>query len=251
MKKYYHGTSHYSAYRILNEGFRILKYYGSSGVKGTGIYVTDSLEYACDMASGKSSNENGSCFIECELKTTSPIFWTDKEYDPKVVKYLKKEFSKKIDNPDCDIKKNIPKNKKLTKKEVINLVNYWKIKEDKKTERLRNRKPYAWPSWKGDSSYLENVRFLLSRHNFSGWGQYTHDCWDSDEVVVFNPSEVVPTKVWGISSDYNEKSLFYENVKIGKELTLAELKIGYDFEKELMIKEDEKYDDNLATDMYK
>ena len=257
MKQYYHGTSYYSAYRILNEGFRLIKYYGGGGVKGSGIYVTDNLDYAFDMARSKGwvneGNPNKTCIIECDLKITQPIFWTKKEYDPKVIKYLKKEFDKRIIDSDYDISKFIPKNKKLTKKEVVNLVNFWGVQSEKEREKERAKRNNSWRACKvkGDSSYLSNVRFLLSRYNYSSWGQYTHDCWDSDEIVVFNPSEVVPIKVYGVTGDWDKKELTYENSKLMGEVSLEDLKEGYEWEKNELKKDDEKWEENISSDMYK
>lgn len=260
MKIYYHGTSYYSAYRILKEGFRIVKYYGGGcAVKGKGIYVTDNLNYAYDMAISKGWNikdknyPNKACIIQCDLNITNPIFWTKKEYDNKVITYLKKEFSKNIVDYNQNINKFIPKNKKLTKSEVIHLVNYWHTNKQKAKDRFYKNKSNIWgPSKeKGDSCFLDNVRFLLSRYNFSGWGQYTHDCWDSDEIVIFNPSEVVPIKVYNVISDFDEKEFIYRNTKISEEAKISDLKKGYDYEVEYLKKEDEKYGENYFNEMYK
>lgn len=249
MKKYYHGTSYYSAYRILKEGFRSLSLYGQYGVKGSGIYITDSLRYALMMAHSKTSvPENKACIIECAIKLDGPILWSKKEYELKVIRYLKKEFSKKITEYNYDIKKIIPKNKNLTKKEAINLVNFWHEKESKK--RLKQRNEWFDEKQKGDSTFIENTRQLLSYHGFSGWGQYTHESWDSDEIVVFNPSNVIPLKVWSAEGSLDKENLF-EDAKLVRQLILDELKIGYEKEKEDMKKCDEKYGENLSADMYK
>jgi len=258
MKTYYHGTSYYCAYRIFNEGFRIVRYFGGGGVKGSGIYVTDNVDYAFDMASNKAGWEekspNKACFIECDLKLTNPIFWTKKEYDPSVIKYLKKEFNKKIDDWNYDVAKFIPRNKKLTRTEVINLINYWAVQRQKRGDRAAKKGGFwawGWEKAKGDSCFLNNVRFLLSRHNFAGWGQYTHDAWDSDEIVVFNPSEVVPVKCFTGSGDWDKKEMEWHNVKIGKEIDLEELKKGYDHYAKELKEDDEKYGENLRTELYK
>lgn len=257
MKTYYHGTSYYSAYRILSEGFRIVKYFGGGGVKGPGIYVTDNLDYAYDMARGKAwvleNRKNKPCMIKCELKHTSPIFWTDKEYDPKIINYLKKEFNKRIVDSNYDVKKFIPRNKHLTRTEVINLINYWAVQEQKERDKAYKNKPNTWAFYKerGDSSYLENVRHLLSRHGYAGWGQYTHDCWDSDEIVIFNPSEVIPVKVYNVEGDYDEEEHFYTSTKLGEEVSMDNLRLGYEEEFESLKKDDETYKENSIGEMYK
>lgn len=255
MKKYYHGTSYYSAYRILNEGFRLVSYFGGDGVKGTGIYITDNLDYAYDMGYCKSipSSPNKTCLIECKIEIKNPIFWTKKEYDNKVIKYIKKEFDKRIVDYNHKISKFIPKNKKLTKNEVINLINYWEVQRNKVREKEIKKDRFGW--WlgkeKGDSSYLENTRFLLQRYNFSGWGQYTHDCWDSDEIVIFNPSEVKPIKVFEGLGDFNRNDVFYKNVKLGKEINLDELKRGFEWEEEHIKECDKKWEDDSFSELYK
>ena len=95
MKKYYHGTSYYAAYRIFKEGFRSLKYMGGCEVKGRGTYVTDNLNYAytmaCTKGMGGRKDKNKPCLLECELNLDNPILWVDGKYDEKVIKYLKKE----------------------------------------------------------------------------------------------------------------------------------------------------------------
>lgn len=224
MKKYYHGTSYYCAYRILKEGFRSLRYFGCSGVKGDGIYVSDDLSY-CEFMSrmGVGSPDgkldpNKSCMIECELKLDKPIFWVTGEYDEKVIKYLKKEFSKDIAKISQKTLKCIPSNKHLTRKELINLVNYW--------DQQRNKR------WKKDEDfwyYVEICRKLLSKSGYAAWGEYTHREWDSDEIVVFNPSQVIPKKVYKVvTNKFNDDTWMYEDVKIGEEVPEEELQAGYD-----------------------
>jgi len=255
MKNYYHGTSYYSAYRILKEGFRLVNYFGRGGVKGEGIYVTDNLDYAYDMACSKGTPDtpNKPCLVQCEVKLANPIFWTKKEYDEKVIKYLKKEFDKRIVNRNYKVSKFIPKNKKLTKNEVINLVNYWGVQEEKEREKQRKKDPTSW--WdckgKGNTSYMENARFLLQRYNFSGWGQYTHDCWDSDEIVIFNPSEIKGIKVFEGIGKYNKEDVSYDDVKLGKEIDLNELKEGHDWNEKHIKELDKKWKDDSYSELYK
>ena len=253
MKKYYHGTSYYSAYRILKEGFRLLSGIGQYGVKGPGTYITDNLDYALFMGQSKGGveNPNKPCIIQCELRADGPIMWSEKKYDPKVIKYLKKEFNKKIVDFNYDISKLVPKNKHIARKEAINLVNFWHEKDCKEREKERRKSGWGNYKTKGDSSFIENTRYLLSSHGFSGWGQYTHDSWDSDEIVIFNPSHVVPVKVWEATGDWDKEELVFENVKLVKEIKPDELKAGYEYEKKDMKKYDDKYGENLSAEMYK
>lgn len=257
MKKYYHGTSYYSAYRIFKEGFRCLRYYGMQGVKGQGIYVTDNTSYAFEMAASKvnfsSDSKNKICIIECDLNLSNPIFWTDKQYDIKVIAYLRKEFSKKIEDPNYDINKIIPNNKQLTKNEVINLVNFWSVQESKKKDK-KNKKgmnSYFKEKPKGDSTYVKNSRFLLSRHGYSAWGQYTHDCWDSDEICIFNPSEAVPKKCFNAEGQYNKDSWLADSVKLGSEVSETDLLNGFEAYVQEVKQDDIKWQENMSNDLYK
>lgn len=253
MKNYYHGTSYYSAYRILKEGFRLLSGTGQYGVKGQGTYITDNLGYALFMGQQYSSSNspNKPCIIQCEIMIEGPIMWSEKEYDLKVIKYLKKKFNKKIVDYNYSVSKFIPKNKNLTKKESINLINFWHEKHCKERQKQMKNNRWEFEKTKGDSSFIENTRKLLMFHGFSGWGQYTHEAWDSDEIVIFNPSQVKPKKVYEATGECNDEDSVFRNVKLGKEISILELKHGYEHEKQDLKYYDEKYGENLSADMYK
>ena len=256
MKKYYHGTALYNAHRIFKEGFRLLNYYGSYGVKGPGLYLTDNKSYCFTMASGKAGSyvdeqTNHPCFIECELQLSNPILWVYDKYDEKVISYLKKEFSKRIDDPNYDILRMLPNNKHLTKKEIVNLVNYWAVKVKKERVKAQRKGPFNDPKDRGTTNYIDNTRKLLRRHGYSGWGQYTHDEWDSDEVVIFNPSEVKPKKCIRVTGTWPSRDADYMNVKLGEEVSLEEMEEAYKLHEEQIVSTDPEYGEDDMRELYR
>ncbi len=115
--EYYHGTLDYKAIQILYEGFRLKKSssdYGRYGTFKQGLYLTKTLPVASLF---------GSKYVfRCRIEQGISILWLNDNYDKKVIAYLKREFSKSI--LDGDISKVIPRNKNLTKNELIHLLNY-------------------------------------------------------------------------------------------------------------------------------
>ena len=245
MKQYYHGTDYFAAYRILKEGVRRLQNRTGCAVKGDGTYITDDLDYAYSMAKFKSS-PNNLCIIECELSIDKPILWIDGNYDKKVIKYLKKEFSKNIVDYSKKIDKLIPKNKHLTKTEVINLVNYWDSLKKKYWDSGRESKLEN-----GETYFAENCRKLISKLNYSGWGERTNHHWDSNEIVIFNSSHIRPIKYWSATAIENYDNWTFKNAKLTEEITEQELREGYEKEIEIIKKDADKWDESFYDNMYK
>ena len=61
----------------------------------------------------------------------------------------------------------------------------------------------------------------------------------------------MPIKVYGITGDWDKKELTYENSKLMGEVPVEDLKAGYEWEKNELKKDDEKWEENISADMYK
>ena len=112
--EYYHGTIDYNAIQILYEGFRLKKKvspYGRHGTFKQALYLTKSIDTAALFA-------YGDIVFKCRLAGGLSVLKITERYDPKVIDTLKREFGKSI--LTGDISKAIPRNKHLTRKELIN-----------------------------------------------------------------------------------------------------------------------------------
>ena len=174
--EFYHGTIDCRAIQILYEGFRLKKKYCGYGRYGTfkqGIYLTKSIEIAEMFA-------HGNVVFICELADKTSILRIDEKYDKKVIGYLRREFGREI--LTSDISKAMPANKHLTKRELINLINYrfsqmgyWKGKD----------------IWKWDA-VIPSVRHQLKLHKYDAIG----NAENMAGIAVFNPAFVKPLKMF-------------------------------------------------------
>ena len=183
--EYYHGTAHYNALQILYEGFRLRKRsckYGASGTFKQGLYLTKSLSMAGLFGYGY--------VFKCRLAKGASVLWLDRNYDQKVIQYLKREFSKSILTEP--ISKVMPRNKKLTKTELIHLLNYRFSKA-----RYWSKKHYRhWPA------NISSLREQLVSHRYDGVGETK----SMEGLAIFNPSFVEPIELSKIVS-MGEKTL--------------------------------------------
>ena len=167
--EYYHGTSDYKAIQILYEGFRLKKRYCNWGKDGTfkqGIYLTKLIDVAEMFA-------YGDVVFKCKLLDKASVLRIDEKYDKKIIDSLKREFGKEI--LTSDISKAIPANKHLTKKELINLLNYRFHKQ-------------TW-SQKGMLKWneiLPSIRHQLKLHKYDAIGNVENEAG----IAVFNPAFV-------------------------------------------------------------
>jgi hypothetical protein len=129
----------------------------------------------------------------------------DGKYDPKVIDYLKREFGK--DLLTKDISKSIPRNKHLTRKELINLLNYrycqmgkWKAKDSEK--------------W---FATVTSVRQQLVLHKYDAIGEPIKEVG----IAVFNPSHVKPTDIYHVHRGSDHK---YHLIPFDKKKFVAQLK---------------------------
>ena len=187
--EYYQRTWAVNAMQISCEGFRLKKGVGGWGRFGTfkqAIYLTKSPQVAGGF---------GNIMFKCKLRDGISILRIDEQFDAKVIDYLKREFGKQIVRGD--LSQAIPRNKKLTRKELINLVNYrfWKTKgQSKDKDRLK---------WQGT---ISSLRQHLVLHKFDAVGETE----DLDGVAVFNPSFVTAEKIYCTEFREIEKGILRE-----------------------------------------
>lgn len=184
--EYYHGTSSSNALQILYEGFRLKNHCSSYNKTGTfkqGLYLTKTLSVATLF---------GHDYVfKCNLEKGVSVLWLDGNYDPTIITYLKKEFSKRIITEP--ISKAIPHNKNLTKKELIHLLNYrfsmasWKTRKDAE-------------KW---AANISSFRQQLMLHKYDGVGETEVEIG----VVIFNPSFVKPVELFNVISRGGENVL--------------------------------------------
>jgi hypothetical protein len=174
--EYYHGTFDYKAIQILYEGFRLKKRYCDWGRTGTfkeGIYLTKSIDVAEMFA-------YGDVIFKCRLSDKISILRIDEKYEKKIIDYLRREFGRNI--LTGDISKAMPANKHLTKKELINLINY------------RFSRMGYWKGndiWKWDA-VIPSVRHQLKLHKYDAVG----NAENMAGIAVFNPAFVKPLKMF-------------------------------------------------------
>ncbi len=166
---YYHGTQWLAAYYIMHRGFQIGDV-NCGRDSGAGLYITPDPGFASNW---------GKIIVKCRLAPNTKILWL-KEPDPRVLKYLKKEFGAQI--LDLDFYKAIPRNKTLTRNEFINLFSYIILK---KKQKLFNRQR-VFVRWE---KFRARLGDYLRRHKYDGFG-HTDPEWP--EVVIMNPSLVIP-----------------------------------------------------------
>ncbi len=174
--EFYHGTTDYKAIQILYEGFRLKKkycYWGKSGMFKEGIYLTKSIDVAEMFA-------YGDIIFKCRLSDKVSILRIDEKYDKKVIDYLRREFGREI--LTSDVSKAMPSNKHLTKKELINLLNY------------RFNKDFWRQKRKGEwcSEISPSVRHQLKLHKYDAIG----NAENMAGIAVFNPAFVKPLKMF-------------------------------------------------------
>lgn len=221
---WYHGTSRTNAYFIMKEGFKICDVRHGRN-QGNGIYISQKLKSACYWTMGDEG-----IIIKCNLKPSLNILWVYEGYDTKVIDYLKREFGKDILKLGTHFYKAIPQNKQLTKKELINLVNYFFEYRSKKRQKPSGRlfcKNYR--IWEQFPYLMEYLR----RHQFDGIGDRTFEYWDSDGVCIFNPSYVTTITAHTYTHGWDPKTDF-TNIKLSLPLIMPQLKELHEKDEEEM-----------------
>ena len=168
----YHGTHSEFAYTLMVEGFR-LKHVAGGRNFGHGVYLTHSLSYAQFF---------GDIVMRCEL-APGIRFHRYADPDQRMIDRLRREFGSGITRPD--FWKHVPAKKHLTKREFLELWNYFV-----RQSYLRNkRRVVLW-----DALMFRNMSRInqeLRKHQVDGVvvAAGPREYW---EWVVFDPSLVRP-----------------------------------------------------------
>ena len=163
----YHGTRAENVYSIAEEGLKIgERFWGQCS--GHGLYTSSRSGAALW----------GDYIVKCKLAQNSRIINTS-EPDKKVINYLKREFGKGILSPD--FWKILPKNKQLTKNEIISLYSY--LVKSPYNSTIKKRKKLLPLLYTNLSRINKQLRYFnidgikIDQHNYI-------------EIFIFNPSNV-------------------------------------------------------------
>lgn len=212
-KIYYHGTSVLASCSIAKRGFEIRDSVHGR-VKGGGIYLAHAPCAAALWAHGPED----AVIIACELKSGTRILWLDGKYNLRIVRQVEKRFGKEILNSGGQFHKCIPMNKRFLGKQLEHFCNYY---FHKALIKIKKRNHDVFDLWH-DLSYLHEY---IRRHGFDGFGGVGGEAWDDDELVVFNPSNVLPKAfhlaVYNWHPDPEKVSII--NLKLGKPVSVREL----------------------------
>jgi hypothetical protein len=186
---FYHGTSKRAARKILAHGLRdysitaetpLLKYKAARGIDrwfhggayGRGTYIT------CNW---RSALYFGPVLFRMELQPGTRIVRLDPAPDPKVIDTLTREFGREILRTSPW--KVIPRNKRLTLNEAIQLARYHRSKDE------ADRSLFS-PASKHEAVMFD-LRKILVRFGIHGWGEAT----DLNGIVIFATDRLKPAEV--------------------------------------------------------
>lgn len=178
---YFHGTWNHAAYAIMTRGFE-LGHDGFGNMRGRGVYIAQNLSSAAHWT-------YDDMVIRCRLAPGTRILWMDGHYDQHVIDSLRREFGRELLELGPHFSKAIPHNKQLTRQELIHLTSYIL---------MHPRRMRGWRGNKGKNARyfgtwirLSRLHEQLKRQGYDALGDRSFAYWDSDEVVVFNPSRVI------------------------------------------------------------
>ena len=184
---FYHGTSYQNATGIIGRG------YGEGvGLLGSGVYITCNWLIALWAMYWKYCDHGA--ILRVGISKGTRILNSAKKPDRKCLQYLRKEFGEEILKKHP--RKVIPKNKRLTQKEFINLFryHYWNFQEKEK-DRFGGSSRFFWdyiPEGAGGEKRAKGTRFhkslcfklvsdLRIQYQFDGFGNPE----DEFGVVIF------------------------------------------------------------------
>ena len=174
---FYHGTSLGAAESIAQEGFRIwfkdddIGRYAVGGNLGDGLYVTCNWRTALWF---------GDVLLRVAIRPATKLFNSALLPDEQVLEYLQREFGREI------LRKTpwkiLPKNKKLTLRELIALFRYHYWHTWQKRYAIDRTGSRRWPRRRHmHSRLLDDFRKMLVRYGFHGFGNPE----DDNGIVVF------------------------------------------------------------------
>jgi len=236
MKKYYHGTDPRFLYRIMTEGFRLGIEYRCGNVSGYGLYVSTRPESAAHWAGQAYSIPGRPQYaVVCKIDPSTRILWRESDWDQKVIQSLERKFGKAVTD-NYDFWKAIPKNKRLTGKELVALVSYRFIKDSIRWGRKREK--YDDKKYR----HLSRLSKIIRGYGYDALGDRSDRAWDSDEIMVYNPSKVTPVSVHKMAVTWLDDDYTKAGVHYGPALSLEEIKFISDTEEadwQKILKEDE------------
>jgi len=168
---YFHGTSLENARAIVMRGFAA-SYEDNTlrgGVLGTGVYVTAEFRTALFF---------GDTLLQVELQEGTKILDLGVPVDAVQMDSLVREFGRGV--LTSAPWKVIPRNKRLTQRELASLVRY-----HYKPAMSRRAKDGNWPQLP-DYRALARLRSVLVRHGYHGFGHPEN----ADGIVVFQSTRV-------------------------------------------------------------
>jgi hypothetical protein len=182
---YYHGTWAGYGQAIMTRGFE-LGHEGRGNLLGRGVYIAQTLDAAALWTLSD-------FIITCSLLPGTRILWVDETYERRVIRYLEREFGRELIALGPHFHRAIPRNKRLTQSELIQLCAYTLMRARRKRYQYvlharKGKKATYFDSWLCLSRLHEQVK----RHGYDALGDRSLSHWDSDEILVFNPSLLVP-----------------------------------------------------------
>ena len=180
---FFHGTSLEAAEAIAQHGFRVwfdddeIGRYASGGNLGVGIYITCNWRIALWF---------GPTLLRVGIHPGTRLLNSALPPDGKIVDYLQREFGREIlRRPPWKV---LPKNKKLTLRELISLFRYhywhtWEKEYSKDRDGMSK-----WPK-RRESHFrlLDDFKNLLIRYGFDGYGNPD----DDNGIIVFAEDRLV------------------------------------------------------------
>ena len=174
MTNYYHGTEAAAAHAILTSGFSLASEQWGRGW-GNGVYLSGTPDFAATW---------GDFIVACGLREGTRILWHE-PHDPKTIAQLRREFGADITKPD--FWKIVPGNKQFTKTEIINL---WRYLIE---HYYVGQKRFQRGRFDRFTNEYSRIYEQLKRHQFDGVGFRADADWP--EMLIFNPSDVMPQTV--------------------------------------------------------
>lgn len=183
----YHSTAARNVPGILRGGFALdASETGFGSAKGRGVYCAQRLEGA---AFWYAATVGEALCLQVKVREGARLLWVEPQIDRRCIDQLRREFGKDILRSPHQFFKSRPSNKQFTKNEIIALVGYFFHARNKHCSlhrrRLDPRLTQQW--WRSNFAHLKRE---LQRHGYDGIGDRSEREWDSDEIVLFNPSDL-------------------------------------------------------------
>ena len=216
---YFHGTEPDAARAILREGFRISDLRHGPALRngrsaGAGVYVASKLESAANW---------GSVIIDCRLAEGTRILRVDEEYDVRVIERLRRRFGRDLFEPDMRVDRALPRNKELTRAELLELCCFLRARNGRMLRRAwRSPRSWGYLNKRRPLLAVDRLNVLLRRHQLDAVGDVATRFWDSDELVVFNASRLEPICARAVLGTKEDARGFITSVELGESLGATE-----------------------------